>query len=367
MRKVCIVTAARSEYGLLRWIIDYVHNDESLELQLVVTGAHLSPEQGMTINAIINDGYPISKKVEFLLSTDSDIGIAKSMGVCCISFADTFAELRPNIVVVLGDRYELLPICSAALIMNIPIAHIGGGDITQGAIDDQVRNAITMLSSLHFPSVKSSYDNIVKLRGSSDKVYQVGETGLDNYNKLQLKSRTQLADELALDSNKDWILVTLHPETKLSVIDNLKMAKCMMEALLSLKNIEVIVSSANADLGGYEINDYIQKLNNIHWYQSLGQLNYLSLMKNAACVVGNSSSGILETPILGIPTINIGNRQKGRHISPNVINCERDTDSINKAIHTGLKHGLYTSDTYFGDGFSSERIYNQIKKYLNGI
>lgn len=367
MKKICIVTAARSEYGLLRWVIDYFHKDESFELQLVVTGAHLSPEHGMTINAIIKDGYPISKKVEFLLSTDSDIGIAKSMGICGIGFADTFAELRPDIIIVLGDRYELLPICNAALIMNIPIAHIGGGDITQGAIDDQIRNAVTMLSSLHFPSVKSSYDNIVKLRGSSNNVFQVGETGLDNYNKLQLKSRSQLADEFALSFNKKWILVTLHPETRLSVVDNIKMAKCMMEAIMTLKNVEVIVSSANADLGGFEINNYIQKFNNIHWFQSLGQLNYLSLMKSAACVVGNSSSGILETPILGIPTINIGNRQKGRHISSNIINCERDTNSIRDAINSGLEHGLYAPDSYFGDGFSSKKIYNQIKKYINGI
>ena len=184
---------------------------------------------------------------------------------------------------------------------------------------------------------------------------------------MKLKSRDLLAEELSLDANKKWVLVTLHPETKLSLADNLKMVSNVMDAVLSQENVEIVVSSANTDLGGIEINDYIRKLTKIHWVKSLGQLNYLSFMKNAACVVGNSSSGILETPILGIPTINVGNRQKGRHVCRNVINCDANLSSIKQSICHSLSHGLYPQDSFFGDGNSSERIYNYIKIFLNGV
>ena len=201
IKKVCIITAARSEYGLMRWIIDSVYKDPDLELQLVVTGAHLSPEQGLTYRFIEEDGYPIAEKVPMLLSCDDEVGIAKSMGVCSISLADTFKRLQPDIIVVLGDRYELLPIVSTALVMRIPVAHIAGGDVTEGAIDDEIRNAVTMMSSIHFPGVEAAGNNIHRMLGTYKNVYAVGEVGLDSFNRLELWDKSETAKNLNLDLN----------------------------------------------------------------------------------------------------------------------------------------------------------------------
>lgn len=368
MKKVCIVTSARSEYGIFRWIIDSFHRDISIELQLVVTGAHLSAEQGLTYRFIEADGYEITEKVPMLLAFDDEFGVAKSMGVCSISFADTFNRLKPDMVVVLGDRYELLPIVSAALIMRIPIAHIGGGDVTEGAVDDEVRNAVTMMSTLHFPGVKDSADNICRMRGSNKNVYQVGEPGLDSFKRLNLMNRDETAKELYLDFGKKWCLVTLHPETKLTLKDNLEMAQNLYQSLLKTKGIQYIITKANADVGGSSINkfwdDIVSKQPDIfHFYSSLGQIRYLSLMKHVDFLIGNSSSGIVEAPFLGTPVINIGERQKGRHICSNVVCCERDANAILRAINTALTKER-NPDYYWGDGNSSIKIVNIIKDYL---
>ena len=224
-KKVCVITAARSEYGLMRWIIDAIYHDDDLELQLVVTGAHLSPEQGLTYKFIEEDGYPIAEKVPMLLSSNDEASIAKSMGVCSISLADTFNRLQPDIIVVLGDRYELLPIVSTALVMRIPVAHIGGGDITEGAIDDEVRNAVTMMSTLHFPGIEDAAHNIICMKGSDNHVYKVGELGLDSFKREELWNKAETAKSLHLEINKKWCLVTLHPETKLTLAENIQMAK----------------------------------------------------------------------------------------------------------------------------------------------
>lgn len=366
--KVCIVTAARSEYGLLQWLITDMENDPEIDLSLIVCGSHLSPEQGMTINQIELDGHSITKRIEFLLSTQTPNGLTKSCGVFSISLADALSELRPDLIVILGDRYELLPICTAAILNNIPIAHISGGDVTEGAIDNQIRNAVTMLSSLHFPGTEESAKNIIRMTGRSDNVYNVGECGLESFKRKPLLSRNELAKSLNLDLDKKWILCTLHPETKESVDYSVQMAHTLMETLLDLEDVEIIITASNADLGGGEMNNYYIEQSsiypNIHFIPSLGQIRYLSMMNEASLLVGNTSSGIVEAPVVGIPVINIGDRQKGRHICENVI-CipANDKDVLKKTISDNLGR-RYPKDNYFGDGVTSSKIITAIKEFL---
>lgn len=369
MKKVCIVTAARSEYGLLRWTIDGVHNDPELDLQLVVTGAHLSAEHGETWRNIEEDGYPIVAKVDMGLDSDTKESIVESMGRCSMGFAKVFTELQPDLVVVLGDRYELLPICSAALVMNIPIAHISGGDVTIGAIDNEVRNAITMMSTLHFPGVQESADNIIRMRNSDKYVWASGEPGLDNFRKLNLWKRQQLADNLKINPNHKWILVTLHPETQESLEYNLKMAENIVSLCDQMSDTAIIISKANADFGGAQINEYWEKIANTNpqkysLYPSLGQFRYLSFMKECFAVLGNSSSGIVEAPALGTPVINIGNRQTGRHLCDNVHQVDNDINAIISAWESILDNKEHIVDNYYGDGFTADCIVKEIKKYL---
>jgi len=259
-KNVCVITAARSEYGVLRWIIDEIQHDDNLKLQLVVTGSHLSSDFGYTYKEIELDGYNIDWKVEMLLSSSTRSGISKSMGLCSIGISDAFEMLKPDIVVVLGDRYELLPICSVALLMGIPLAHISGGDITEGAIDDQIRNAITMMSTLHFPGVISSASRIMQMLDSKKNVFVVGEPGLENFKRITLLSRESLAESLNLDINKKWILITQHPETKTSLENNLVMASNIIKSLDVFDDIQVVITKANADFGGKQINDYFEDI-----------------------------------------------------------------------------------------------------------
>lgn len=368
MKKLCIITASRSEYGLLRWLIDEVKNDELLILQLVVTGTHLSAEYGLTYTEIENDGYRIDEKVDAFLSTSSLEGIVKSMGYCSIGFSETLNRLKPDIIVVLGDRYELLPICSAALVMNIPIAHISGGDITEGAIDNQIRNAVTMMASLHFPGVKDSAERIERMIGSTQNIYTVGEPGLDNFRRLKLWNRQNLAKNLLLDISKKWILLTYHPETKLQLDENLTAIENIIAALDSQNDIQVIITGANSDYGGKQINDILKNIasNNsskYKFYNSLGQLRYLSFMKEVAFVIGNSSSGIVEAPFLAKAVVNVGERQKGRYISANIINTSNELNSIRVVIEKAICLNV-SADNYFGEGNSSMKIKDTIKNFL---
>lgn len=369
-KKVCIVTAARSEYGLLRWVIDEVYKSSDLELQLVVTGGHLSEEQGCTYKAIEADDYPIVAKVDINVDSSTQVAICKTMATCLEKLADTFNRLHPDVLVVLGDRYELLPICSAALMLNIPIAHISGGDVTEGAIDNYVRNAVTMMSAIHFPGPQSSADNIKRMIGTDRHVYLVGEPGLENLKESSLMSRKELASDLELDINKRWALCTLHSETMEDVQQSILMARKMVDALLKLQDTEIIITYANADLGGSTMNLYYEEVgmqfNNVHVHKSLGQLRYNSMMTECWCVVGNSSSGIVEAPFIGKPVINIGNRQKGRYMSHNIINVpEYSNDEIEKALAQVDKHPT-SPDFYWGDGNTSRVIVKHLKSFLYG-
>jgi GDP/UDP-N,N'-diacetylbacillosamine 2-epimerase (hydrolysing) len=370
IKKICIVTAARSEYGLLRWLMQEIKDDPELKLQLIVTGSHLSNEFGLTYKEIEKDGFIIDEKIEMLLSTSTATGIAKSMGICAIGIADAFDRLNPDILVVLGDRYELLPICSSALVMNIPIAHISGGDVTEGAIDDQVRNAITKLATIHFPGTEESAKRIIQMGENPKMVHVVGEPGLDNFVRLNCISKQELASDLKLDMSKKWVLLTYHPETKISIEENLIVAKNIITALLQQKDIQVVITKANADLGGSEINIYLKSIceeytSEFTMVDNLGQLRYISLLKVLSFMIGNSSSGIVETPIIPLPVINVGNRQKGRFVCKNIINTNGTCESMINAIETirtdAYISGLRNIFNPFGEGNASEPIKNILK------
>lgn len=365
MKKVCIITAARSEYGVLRWIIDLFSHDKDIQLQLIVTGSHLSKEFGLTYHFIEEDGYIIDEKVDMELNPQDLYSIPKSMGLCAERMGYAFSRLKPDIIVFLGDRYELLPIASTALILNIPIAHISGGDITEGAIDNEVRNAVSMMSTLHFPGTKESAQNLFRMLNTHKNIYTVGEPGLDSFLKYPLMNRTELAIQLQLNEEKKWILVTLHSETKKSIEYNMMMVENLYTAIQQYPHIQFVITKANSDFGGSQINSFWDTIQdeNIRVIASLGQQRYLSFMHQVECVLGNSSSGIIEAPFLGIPVINIGERQKGRHICKNVICCSPDIKSIVTSINKIEQYRII--DQYWGDGKASERIVEHIKDFLN--
>ena len=364
VKKVCVVTATRAEYGGLRWIIDNLVHDSGVKLQLVVTGSHLSLDFGMTYHFIEEDGYDIDEKVDMELCTKDIYSIPRSMGLCAERIGKTFQRLQPDIVIVLGDRYELLPIVNTALIYNIPIAHISGGDITKGAIDNEVRNAVTMMSTLHFPGTEESAERIRRMLGNDRYVYTVGEPGLDSFYKFDLWSRKKLANDLGLDENIDWMLVTLHSETKQTMDYNMDMVCHLYQAMLTLPDTQFVVTKANADWGGCQINSFWDSVQsqNIHVIASLGQIRYLSLMHQVVAVLGNSSSGIIEAPFLGIPVINIGNRQEGRHMCKNVISCGSAVEQIKEGLAQINQHRC--KGNYWGDGKASSRIVSHIKEFL---
>lgn len=369
MKKVCIITAARSEYGLLRWTIDEVYKNPNLELQLVVTGAHLVESQGYTYKCIEEDGYPITAMVDMQLDASEKVSIAHSMGYCSIGMADVFEKLQPDLIVVLGDRYELIPICSTALVMGIPIAHISGGDVTIGAIDNEVRNAITMMSTLHFPGIQESAENIIRMRNSNKYVWTVGEPGLDNFRRFELMTREELAENISIPCSNKWLLVTLHPETNESLDFNLTMAKNIYSLTESIEDASIVISKANTDFGGVQINEYWENIvksnpQKYHLYPSLGQKRYLSFMNECYAVLGNSSSGIVEAPCLGTPVINIGNRQTGRHLCKNVYQINNNIEELNAAWKEINSNAELIKDNFYGDGYTAEKIVKHIETYL---
>lgn len=372
-KKVCIVTAARSEYGLLRWVIDEVYKSSDLELQLVVTGGHLSEEQGCTYKAIEADGYPIVAKVDINVDSSTQVAICKTMATCQDKFADILYQLHPDVLVVLGDRYELLPICSTALMLSIPIAHIAGGDITEGALDNSVRNAVTMMSTYHFPGTQESGDRVSKMLGTSNNVFVTGETNIDNFNRIPLWSRAEIAQSLGINPSKKWVLCTYHSETVLSLKENIDRVNDLTKLFCEdLKDYEIVITKSNADFGGTIINEYFAKVAkenaHIHQYSSLGQARYISILHQTEFMIGNSSSGIFESPFVGVPCINLGDRQKGRVYSSNIQTIEGNYEAMKTAVERlgteqfldGLKH----IDNPYGDGHSSELIVEILKREL---
>ncbi len=369
-RKICVVTATRAEYGLLSCLIDDIEQAEELELQLIVTGSHLSPEFGLTVEQIEEDNRNILKKIEILLSSDSPVGVSKSMGLAQISFAEAFDEMQPDIVLVLGDRFELIPIASAANIARIPVAHLNGGEITEGAIDEVIRHSVTKLSHLHFTAIEEYAKRVIQMGEHPDFVFNVGEVGLDNFKRMDFLNRTEFEKSIDCELKDKNVLITYHPETVKSKSQIESDFKTVLSCLDQLEDTLLIFTKANADVGGRAINSMIDKfveLNNKKAiaFTSLGKLRYLSALHHVDAVIGNSSSGIVEAPTFTVASINIGDRQKGRIQSESVIDVAVNADEINQALETiyctKYQQLLSTVVNPYGQGDSSIKVVEVLK------
>jgi len=367
-RKICVITGSRAEYGLLRWVMQGIQDDPELTLQVVATGMHLSSEFGMTYRAIEEDGFRIDRKVEMLLSSDTSVGISKSMGLGIIGFADALSDLCPDIIVVLGDRFEIFAAAQAAMVFQIPIAHLAGGDNGHGTYDNLIRHCITKMASLHFVTHKEAYRRVIQLGENEQRVFCFGATSVDNFNKLNLLSRKELSEQLGISLDKKYFLVTFHPLT-MDISEGEEQLKALLKALSSYVcsgTHSIIFTKSNADNGGRALNailkDFVDKHDDCHLFDSLGQVRYLSAMKYASMVIGNSSSGIYEAPYMNVPTVDIGSRQLGRAAPSSVIRCEPNESSILSAIQEAQTFDFKEVEMLYGDGTASEKIVKKIKE-----
>ena len=365
MRKICVVTGTRAEYGLLRWVMEGIRNSTKLDLQVIATGMHLSPEFGLTYREIEKDGFRIDRKVEMLLSSDTPVGIAKSMGLCSVGFADAFQELNPDLIVILGDRFELFSAVSVAMVSRIPVAHLHGGEATEGLIDESIRHSITKMSHLHFVAAEEYKKRVIQLGEQPDRVFNVGGLGIDNILKLRLLDRTKLENSIKFKLGLKNLLITFHPVTLENSTSAQQMGE-LLSALNKLDNTNLIFTMPNSDTDGRVlfqiIEEYVSSNIKSVVFTSLGQLRYLSCLKYVDGVIGNSSSGLLEVPTFKIGTINIGDRQRGRLKAISVIDCEPNEPSISSAIKklysADYQNRLTTVKNPYGCGGASESIVN---------
>jgi UDP-hydrolysing UDP-N-acetyl-D-glucosamine 2-epimerase len=339
-RKIAIVTGTRAEYGLLYWLMREIQEDPELELQIIATGMHLSPEFGLTYKLIEADGFHIDAKIEMLLSSDTAIGTAKSMGLGIIGFTDALSKLCPDIVVLLGDRFESLSVAQATLVQKIPLAHIHGGELSEGAIDDAIRHSITKMSHLHFVAAEPYRKRVIQLGENPERVFNFGAPGLERITRAKLLTRDALQNVLGFEFGKLNFVVTYLPAT-LEINENAKAVQNLFTALNAFPEAQVIFTKANADEAGRFVNAKIDEYvsNNPHRtaaYVTLGDLNYLSLLQFIDAAIGNSSSGLIEVPYFCKPTINIGNRQANRLRATSVIDCSIDSEQIIEAIKKAL-------------------------------
>lgn len=340
MKKICVVTGTRAEYGLLKPLIKKIHESKVLELYLVVTGAHLSPEFGLTYREIEEDAYPINFKIEMLLSSDTAVGISKSMAVALMGFADYFDSHRPDLVILLGDRYEMLVVAAAAMIARIPIAHIHGGELTEGAVDEAIRHSVTKMSQLHFTATESYRNRVIQLGEQPEMVFNVGSLGVESVKTLTLLSKEKLEKTLNFNFAHQTIVVTYHPVT-IEGVGTEKNFENILKVITKHRELSVIFTKANADTNGRIINQMIDQYvaensDRCIAFVSMGQLKYLSTLQFCQAVVGNSSSGLIEVPSFGVPTINIGDRQRGRVCADSVINCGNSFEEIEYALLKAL-------------------------------
>ena len=373
MRKIAVVTGTRAEYGLLYWIIKGIHDDPELELQLIVTGMHLSPEFGLTVKEIEKDCFPTAERVEMLLSSDTESAIATSMGLGMIGFARAYERLTPDILVVLGDRFEILAAVSAAVPFRIPVAHIHGGESTEGAMDELFRHAITKMSHIHFPAVKIYANRIIQMGEQPENVFCVGAPGLDNLNKMKFLNKIQLAKTLGLPVDMPWGVITYHPVTLEKDSAGVQI-RTILSALDRYPEICWIFTLPNVDMESRviikSIEKYVKKNSERAFlFSSLGQLKYLSLLKTSVVMVGNSSSGIIEAPSFKLPVVNIGSRQMGRIRAKNIIDvalCEENeiADAIDKALSERFREELKILKNPYVGGNASKKIVNVLKKVL---
>ena len=368
MIKICVVTGTRAEYGLLYWTMKSIQANLKTQLSVCVTGMHLSPEFGMTYQQIEEDGFEIEGKVEMLLSSDTSVGVTKSMGLCLIGFADFYERAKPDWVLVLGDRYEILSAVTAAMVARIPIAHCHGGETTEGAIDEAIRHSTTKMSQLHFTSTDEYRNRVIQLGENPQRVFNVGALGIENINRINLLSKLEFEKLIKFNLAELNFLATFHPVT----LEKETAEGQLRNLLLALENFpeaKIIFTKANADNDGRIINDiledYVKKnpLNTI-LFDSMGQVRYLSAIKHCQVVIGNSSSGLIEVPSFKKPTINIGDRQKGRIQAKSVISCGTDTMKIKKAIDLSLstrfQKSLENGINPYGSGNASDKIIRRI-------
>jgi len=360
-QRICVVTGSRAEYGLLYWLLHDLRATAGVELQLVVTGMHLVPEFGLTINEIERDGFVVSRRVDMLLASDSAGGVAKSLGLGVIGMSDALQDLRPDVVVLLGDRFEILAAAQACLVHNIPLAHIAGGDTTEGAFDESIRHAITKMAHVHFVTNEQAARRVRQLGEDPARIHCVGSPGLDHLRRSPLLDRTTLEEALGARLGERNLLVTFHPVT-LEPGGSEHQLEELLSALETLPADTVFwLTRPNADTGGRAIGEALEAWaashpQRAHLYASLGHPRYLSLMAQVDVVVGNSSSGLYEAPSLKVPTVDIGDRQRGRLAAASVIHCEPQSAAIRRAIADALAMDCSHVVNPYGDGHAAERI-----------
>lgn len=373
MKSVCVITGSRAEYGLLRWIMQGLQDSEHCRLQTVVTGMHLSPEFGSTWQAIADDGFSIDWKVDMLLGSDSAVGVTKSMGLAIVGFADAFAHLEPDLVVILGDRFEILAAASAALLAGIPIAHLHGGELTEGAYDDAIRHALTKMAHLHFTAAEPYRARVIQMGEDPARVWCTGGFGLDGVVKLGRMTRPELEESLGLSLGEQALMITFHPETASGASPRAQMTELL--AALEETAAQLIFTMPNADNEGRVLFAMIEDFVARHpdrscVHTSLGQRRYLSTLAQVDAVVGNSSSGLIEAPAFGKGTVNIGARQDGRLRAASVLDCAAERGAIVQAIAQVLtpefRAGLAEQTNPYGEGGASARTVAIIEDWLAG-
>lgn len=377
MKKITIFTGTRAEYGILQPLLSKIKQDKSLTLQLLVSAMHLSPEFGLSKSLILEDGYRIDEEVEMLLSSDTTTGCAKSVGLGIIGFTDALKRLKPDVIVVLGDRFEALAVVQTAMLMNIPVAHLHGGEITEGAKDDAIRHAITKLSNLHFTANEAYRQRVIQMGETPNSVFNVGALGLENIiQKKSFLSKKALEESLNFSLNDKYFIVTYHSVT-LADEDPEKTCQNILTAIEQFIDHQVIITYPNADDGGRKIISLLQDYANKHKNRvllipTLGLERFLSAVKHATAVIGNSSSGIIEVPSLGVPTINVGQRQQGRMSASSVIHCSANSSDIAKAITDvlagdvelcGLNPYAFVDDQKESERTTSDLIIEKIKTF----
>ena len=372
MKRIGIMTGTRAEYGLLKPLMQEINKDNDLELYLIVSGMHLSPEFGMTYQEIEEDGFEINAKVEMLLSSDSPAGISKSIGLGVIGFADEFQRADLDMLILLGDRYEALSAAICAMVMRIPIAHLHGGALTEGAIDEGIRHSITKMSYLHFTSTEQYRNRVIQLGENPERVFYVGALGVENIKKINLMTKEELERSIHFEIDENTVVVTYHPVT----LENNTVEEQFLNLLKVLDRnpkIRMIFTKANADTNGRIVNELIDKYaaqnsERACAFMSLGQKRYLSALKYCRIVIGNSSSGIIEAPSFGKPIINIGDRQKGRICADSVINCGYTQQEIQQAMETALTEEFENKARNCRNPYEKENtaanIISVIKDYL---
>lgn len=369
MKKICIVTTTRAEYGLLKLLTEELLRDSYFKVCLVVTGTHLEKEYGYTVQEIQRDGIPIAEQIKIFNGDYSKEGICAAMGRASVLFGEMYLRQKPDCLVVLGDRYELIPICACAVIHGITIAHISGGEITEGAIDDMVRHAVTKMSYFHFVACETYRKRVIQLGEYPNRVFNYGDVGVENIRKMEFLSRKEIEERLGKNLKRPYACVTFHPVTQESAEVKKQMEE-LLACIQQITNIYFIVTMANADFQGNVINQMWETAaevsENIQLFESLGSKCYLSLMKDAEFVLGNSSSGIIEAPCFGIPTVNIGKRQNGRLYAESVINCEPQREAIRSAIIRAMsddfKQTAKKAVNPYGYGDTSIKIVKALKK-----